>query len=312
MNAATAVMADTPALPQAAGLGRTLGVLMRREFWEYRALWRAPLAVAVLFALVALFPIQMHFDLSNADMLGSREQRVAIATIVQWALSVPLYLTSGFVLTYYLLDCLYAERKDRSILFWKSLPVSDGRTVLSKALVALVVVPLGVFVLSLLSYLVFSGLWEVRVLVGRAPPLLNFDAREWLRTEIVLLGMTLLAMLWYAPVAAFLLVMSAWWRRAPWLWATLLPIVAGLFEFFAFGTHYVRNFIAYRSFGIWAILGVQHANIISHDAARPVGSLMEVFDFRAAFFAPGLWLGVAATVILVMVAARIRRYRDDT
>ena len=72
--------------------------------------------------------------------------------------STPLVL----VLTFYLLDCLYAERKDRSILFWKSLPVSDAATVASKLLVALAVVPLGVYVVAILSDLLFSAIIAVR------------------------------------------------------------------------------------------------------------------------------------------------------
>ena len=73
------------------------------------------------------------------------------------------------VLSYYLLDCLSAERRDRSILFWKSLPVSDGLTVASKLLTAFVVVPLGVFLLAMVTYFVFALIIAVRVAIGTAP-----------------------------------------------------------------------------------------------------------------------------------------------
>ena len=292
--------------------GGVLLTLVRREFWEHRALWLAPLAVAALLALVAAIG-RVHIDMEEAPDLTSESQRVALFSIIQFVLAIPLYLVAVFVGSYYLLDCLYAERKDRSILFWKSLPVSDGLTVCSKLLVALVVVPFGVFALALLAHLVYTAILGARVSLGSLPPVLSWNSYEWLRTEAVMFLVTLFAVLWWAPIAGYLLLVSAWVRRAPILWSTLPFVLGPVLEWVAFGTRYLLGFIDYRVNGIWEILGVGHVNIVSkHGLHHPVGSALEVLDFRHALTAIDLWLGLAVTAALVYAAIRIRRYRDDT
>ena len=101
-------------------------------------------------------------------------------------------------------------------------------------------------------------------------------------------------------------------RRAPILWATLPFVLGPVLEWVAFGTRYLLGFIDYRVNGIWEILGVGHANIVSKHGLHPVGTALEVLDFRHAVTAIDLWLGLAATAALVYAAIRIRRYRDDT
>ena len=306
---------DSPrsdAAPAAKRPGEVLLTLVRRELWEHRALWLAPLVVAALLALVAAIG-RVHIDMDEAPDLTSESQRVALFSIIQFVLAIPLYLVAVFVGSYYLLDCLYAERKDRSILFWKSLPVSDGLTVCSKLLVALVVMPFGVFALALLAHLVYTAILGARVSLGSLPPVLSWNSYEWLRTEAVMFLVTLFAVLWWAPIAGYLLLVSAWVRRAPILWSTLPFVVGPVLEWVAFGTRYLLGFIDYRVNGIWEILGVGHVNIVSkHGLHHPVGSALEVLDFRHALTAIDLWLGLAVTAALVYAAIRIRRYRDDT
>jgi ABC-2 type transport system permease protein len=306
---------DSPrsdAAPAAKRPGEILLTLVRREFWEHRALWLAPLCMAALLALVAAIG-RIHIDMDEGPGLTSESQRVALFSIIQFVLAMPLYLVALFVGSYYLLDCLYAERKDRSILFWKSLPVSDGLTVCSKLLVALVVVPFGVFALALLAHLVYSAILGARVSLGSLPPVLTWNSYEWLRTEAVMFLVTFFAVLWWAPIAGYLLLISAWVRRAPILWATLPFVLGPVLEWVAFGTRYLLGFIDYRVNGIWEILGVGHVNIVSkHGLHHPVGTALEVLDFRRALTSIDLWLGLAATAALVYAAIRIRRYRDDT
>ena len=309
-------LADTTPGPSSAaapavtrGRGEVLVTLVRREFWEHRALWLAPLVIVGLVALSTAIG-RVHIELDDAERLGSSPE--ALLSIVQLVLAVPLYITSVFVGSYYLLDSLYAERKDRSILFWKSLPVSDGLTVGAKLLVGLVVVPFGVFALALVADAVYTAILETRVVLGNVPRVLNWSTREWLRTEAVMFLATLFAVLWWAPIAGYLLLVSAWVRRAPILWATLPLVLGPVLEWVAFGTRYLLSFSDYRINGIWGILGAGHLNIVSKHGLHPVGTALEVLDLRGAFTAIDLWLGLAATVALVYAAIRIRRYRDDT
>ena len=296
--------------------GRTLLTLLRREFWEHRALWIAPLVVAALLALLSALgrhaSVDMDGRLPGFNGVLTQQNKVALFTIVQWGLSVPLYIVMLLCVSWYLCDCLYAERRDRSILFWKSLPVSDELTVLSKLLTALVAAPLVVFALALLAHLVFFAIFKVRVGMGNLPAVLTWNTYEWFRTEVTMLVMLLISALWYAPIAAALLVLSVATRR-PLLWATLVPVVAPILEQVALGTHYLRDFIAYRAFGIWGTLALPHQSVVSrHHGLHPVGSLLEDLNFRGAFTDMDLWLGLAAAAALTYAAVRLRRYRDDT
>ncbi len=304
MNTNTAELAPVRAPMRRAGTLDTLTALALREFWEHRALWIAPLAVE---GLVAVSLLIGRINLGLPDQVLTPQQKVAIFSIAQWALAQPLFAVTTIVVGFYLLDCLYAERKDRSILFWKSLPVSDGLTVGSKCLVAAVIVPLGVFVLATVANLVLAA-----ILAARIPGVLSWSSYEWLRTEAVLLIEVTLAVLWYAPIAAALLLFSAWIKRSPILWATIVPVLAPIIERIALGTDYLFRFEQYRINGIWHRLALG-ANVFgSFQHLPPVGIVLEAFNLRGAFTDIDLWLGVIAAIAMAYGAARVRRYRDDT
>ncbi len=291
------------------GAGSALAMLVRREFWEHRALWIAPLVVAALM-VVSAFVASVKYSLTHADMHHDGSDGMTMFSVMQSAVSMPLALVTLIVLSFYLLDCLYAERKDRSILFWKSLPVSDNLTVLSKLLVALLVVPLGVFALGLLVSLSFVGIWELNVALGRLPPIPGWDTLAWLKGEMALLACLMVGVLWYAPFAAYLLAVSAWARRSPFLWATVPVVLAPLLERMAFGTTYLWKLLAYRTYGIWQTLfPYPH---LGRGRADALASVFGQLRFGAAFSDVDLWLGLAVSAALVFAAIRLRRYRDDT
>jgi ABC-2 type transport system permease protein len=285
-------------------------MLVRREFWEHRALWLAPLVMLGLVALCAAIG-RIHLGVEESASVQGEAQRVAVLTIIQAVLAVPLYVVAMFVVSFYLLDCLYSERKDRSILFWKSLPVSDGLTVCAKLLVALVVVPLGVFVLALLAHLLCTAILGLRVLSGTVPAVFTWSTYEWLRTGWVMLLVTLLAALWYAPLAGYLLVMSAWVRRAPVLLGTLPVVIGPILEWLAFGTRHFMDFINYRLNGVWWLLGVHNTRLVTKHGLYSVGTALEVLNFRAVLTSVDLWLGLMVTGALLYAAIRVRRFRDD-
>ena len=304
MNANAATIAPAGALTRRAGPLDTMVALARRELWEHRSLWIAPLVVEGLLAISLLLG-RINMDLPEGVLTA--QQRIAIFTIAQWALAQPLFIVTAVCVAFYLLDCLYAERKDRSILFWKSLPLSDELTVASKFLVAAVVVPLGVFLLAAAAGLVFAAIIAVRVPGG-----LTWSTYEWLRTELVLLLEVILGVLWYSPIAGALLLFSAWIRRNPILWASLVPLVAPVVERVALGTHYIWNFEVYRTNGIWHKLTLGPDVFGSFHHLPPVGVVLDTFNIRGAFADIDLWLGVIAAIAMAYAAARVRRYRDDT
>jgi ABC-2 type transport system permease protein len=301
-----------PAAPEGAtapDARRTLRTLMQRELWEHPALWRAPVVVAAVLALCTIFSVSLGIQINDERLsLIGESERIIVLNMSQVVWAVIMCLVTGVVASFYALDCLYAERKDRSILFWKSMPVSDGLTVLSKFVLIIAVLPAFTFVLASLSHLLALAIWKVRVATGGVPDVVAWSIVAWLRGEVVILLCMLLGVLWYAPLTAAALLLSSWVKRSPILWATLPLILLPIFEYIVFRTHYVWHFIQYRCNGVWDLL--THRD--GHEVLSGQGKLLNDLNWAAAFGSPGLWLGLIAAAAMLYGAARIRRYRDDT
>src|SRR5439155_7448087 len=143
---------------------------IRREVWENRSLWVAPGIVAAVMQFGFLIStMTLRHGISAAVPLDQAEQRAAIEMPLDMTAGL-LMLTAFIVGVFYCLDALHGERRDRSILFWKSLPVSDRTTVLSKATIPLVVLPLVTFAIVVAAQLVML-LWTSALLIthGMSP-----------------------------------------------------------------------------------------------------------------------------------------------
>jgi ABC-2 type transport system permease protein len=288
--------------------------LIRREYWEHRSLWLGPLAVALFMVAVTLLP---RFNLNMGDFnnqsLPPVEALRGMFAIAVWFFDLALYLTMSIVVWFYASDCLYAERRDRSILFWKSMPVSDTKTVLSKVLVAVAIEPLGVYVLTAMTSLVVSGVFIVRAHLGNIP-FAFWDTGTWLRVQLFTLLTTLIASLWYAPLVGYLMLVSAWARRNVQLWVFLPPLVAIFLEWRAFGTQHFWQMLRYRLNGPWPA-SFQSAFAQGGGPGTLAGVPGKAFSsssILAIFGNVDLWLGLAVAALFIVVAIRIRRYRDDT
>jgi len=274
--------------------------LVRRELWEHGSLVWAPLAMALTIIVVSLVSGMVKgsvdIDLGEArplpELFGDAEKQRGIFKLVMAGLVLPQLLVAFVVVFFYLLDCLFTERRDRSILFWKSLPVSDAKTVLSKLFVALVAVPLWSWALSLVVGLVVFGVVAAQVSGTPAAGLGTWHGVTWLAVQASLLGKLAIGVLWYLPVAGWLLLVSVLAKRAPFLWATLPFLVLSLAERIALGSNVVGALVAQRLFGF-----------------REEVSLMSEFPLLAS---PGLWIGVAVGAALVYAAIRVRRRSDDS
>jgi ABC-2 type transport system permease protein len=147
--------------------------------------------------------------------------------------------------------------------------------------------------------------------------LMSGDTGVWLRIHGLMLAALAVAVLWYAPIAAYLMLISAWARRNVFLWALLPPILLLIAERVAFNTGYLKDFIGWRFGGIWATVGAasgldQLEGKVKSDEAGSVEAILDTIDLGVAFTSVDLWLGLAAAAGLVWLAVRIRRYRDDT
>jgi ABC-2 type transport system permease protein len=228
-------------------------------------------------------------------------------------------LISGFmciVVFFYLIDCLFTERRDRSILFWKSMPVSDTQVVLSKFVTAMLVVPAGVILLSAATQLLLLGIWNARFagsLVGMMTP--DWDILSWFHSMAIEGALMLGGIMWYAPIAAYFLLLSVFVKRMVFLWAVIPLIAAPLLEFLFLRSSHVAEFIGQRFGGYAKELNIDPVNIrMTHDGPDMprVQDLYDSFDMSGMFTSLEAWVGMAAAAVLLFVAIRIRRYRDDS
>jgi len=287
---------DTPAVPAA----RHFSWSLRRELWENRSIYLAPLAVAAVF-LVGFFIHWLGVSRRMAAFaaLDSARRLHAIRTPFDIAAGL-IMLTGAIVALFYCLDALQGERRDRSILFWKSLPVSDLQTVLAKAAVPIVVVQLVTYVITIATQLVMLVFMSA---VLRANGLnLAIGARlEFPRMSMLLLyHLFAVHALWYAPIYAWLILVSVWARRTPFLWAFLPPLAVYALERVLLGTSYLTRLLKDRL----------TAGMVAFRAAgtMPMDPMTHVTPGR--FLAsPGLWLGLAVAAAFLFAAARLRRYR---
>ena len=265
--------------------------LVRRELWEHRGLIWAPLAMALTIIVLSLLGAAQDIALPGVVVVRDADEQRDFLSTLMIGLLVPQLLAGLVVVFFYLLDGLFTERRDRSILFWKSLPVSDTKTVLSKLFVALVAMPLWIWALSLLVGLVVFGVLAAKVSNTPAAALGTWHGEDWLVLQATLLGKLAVKALWYLPVAGWLLLVSALAKRAPFLWATLPFLVLSLAERIALGTNVMGALVAQRLFGF-----------------REEVSLMSEFSLLAS---PDLWIGVAIGAALVYAAIRVRQRSDD-
>jgi ABC-2 type transport system permease protein len=300
----------------AARQGRPYWWSVRRELWENRSIWIAPLAAAgfVLFGFTISLVHKPHTMKALASL--SPEKQMALRFAPFGIVAAALILTTVVVGVFYCLGTLYNERRDRSILFWKSMPVSDLTTVLAKATIPLVILPVIAFAVVCATQLVML-LFNSIALASHQTELTQLWStvplfRLW---GIVLYALGTLT-LWQAPLYAYFLALSASVKKGPFLWAVLPPIAFSVFEKLAFDTSYVSKVIHDRLFGSFgaAFTGVSGHTTFGDGKAggspHSQGFHLPVPDPVRFFTTPGLWIGLVVAVGLFALAVWLRRRRE--
>lgn len=282
--------------------GQRLYWSVSRELWENRSIYLAPLAVAAVFLAGFLIGLVWLPDRIRAALaLSGMEQHDAIERpYVMVALM--LMLIGMIVAVFYCLDALYGERRDRSVLFWKSLPVSDLVTVISKASIPILVLPLVTFVVTVATQLVMLLLSSAVLAASGMDAAIVWGDVPFVKTSAInLFHLVAIHGIWYAPFYGWLLMVSAWAKRTPFLWAVLPPLALGVVEKMAFNTSYFATLVRYRFMGASAGAGAP-AGGMTMDMLMPdpVGHFVTV---------PGLWIGLAVTAAFLFAAERLRRVR---
>jgi len=327
---------------------RKFPLLLRREYWEHRSgFLLAPLIAGGVFLLLSLMgfgvgemaarrakgnielgdsqvqvngidlsAITANMDASDLEKLGHGID-VSLLMAASWP-----FIVLAFVVFFYCLGALYDERKDRSVLFWKSLPLSDSQTVLSKVATATLVAPLfalGAALLTMFGFLVLIGVF---VMVHGGDPLaMVFGPASPLAVAGEFLAMLPIYALWAMPTVGWLLLCSAWAKGKPFLWAIMIPLFAGiivswfdLMQLFDLSSAWFWQNIVGRSLlsavpGSWLTLGDLGES--GFHGVDSLGSLVSLRNSYATLLTPQLWIGVAAGAAMIFGAIRLRRWRDE-
>jgi ABC-2 type transport system permease protein len=276
---------------------------VRRELLEHRSIYLAPLAIAGVILLGFVFVLfSLPHTMRTLASLDSAQQRDTLAQ--PYDIAAGLIMAAAFLVSiFYSIDALYGERRDRSILFWKSLPVSDLTTVLAKASIPLFVLPLLAFAITVVTQSIMLLLSSMVLLASGLSVAPLWTQLQLYQVLLILLYHLVTAhMLWYAPFYAWLLLVSAWARRAPFLWAVMPPLAIGIFEKIAFHSSNFASLLNDRFSG-----GSDAVSSMMGDLPFHPGMHLDPGAFLAA---PGLWIGLACAAIFLAAAARLRRYRE--
>ncbi len=325
-------------------------LLLRREFWEHKGgfFW-APLVAGAISLVLTIMAIGVgevalrkagkagelqiageNVIVNGLDLgmlskkLGAKEMQDLAGGVdlsLFMAASWPL-IVLAFVVFFYCLGALYDERKDRSVLFWKSLPLSDRDTVLSKAASALLVAPtiaIAAALATMLGYmLVFSA---VVMLHGGNPMQLLWGPGSPLAVAAQFIAAIPVYALWALPTVGWLLLCSAWARSKPFLWAIMIPVFAGIFVswfdlmqmFNLESTWFWKNVVARMLLsvapGSW--MDVAQFEHIDVDGPQGIRNLLSLKLMYSVLLTTQLWAGVVAGVAMILGAIRLRRWRDD-
>ncbi|HEX3397202.1 MAG TPA: hypothetical protein VHS76_10915 [Steroidobacteraceae bacterium] len=284
--------------------------LIRREFWENRAIWMIPAVFGGLLLLAALFG-----QVSIPRLTSPKESEEAAAAFLV-IVGAMFYLVMGVYSTWYLLDCLYTDRRDRSILFWKSLPISDSTTVLCKLLVGMLIIPLVYFAAADATALLGAFILSIRARASIGSSLWNGGI--WWQVQVLWMYAIVTAGLWYLPIAGWLLLVSAWAKRAVMLWAVLPPLLVYILERVFFGTRTVGHLINRRLTGLPSVSFNGSKYMWTHDGGVvdnvnhvPVPDVWHLINPSGFFTSAETWIGVAVGIALIIAAIQLRMRRSE-
>jgi ABC-2 type transport system permease protein len=244
----------------------------------------------------------MHYAEKMHAALGMDVNKQRTVLEQPYAFVAMLILCTGFlVAVFFCLDALYGERRDRSILFWKSLPVSDFVVVLAKATIPLLVIPAIAFAVILATQFAVLLMSTVMLLASGQSATAPWTEIPWAQITVVLLyGLATLS-IWYAPLYAWLLLASGWAPRAPFLWAVLPPLALAVAEKIAFGTWYIGEMLHY-------FFSAEYRQAFSVEGGLPIDQLSNLDPVKF-FSTPSVWVGLMVAAILLVLASLLRRYR---
>lgn len=279
-------------------LVRQYGTLIWRELLEHKNLFfggPAVLAALILagMAWIANFGSQdvIAVLLVRAGTITEGMSGSALAPLLM-PLSIPFVIALYLCLLSYLINTLYQDRRDQSILFWQSMPVSNLKTVTSKLITACFVAPLFMVAVVLVVLLVLAFAISVLASLNDVDTVGLGQMLSAIANCGLLIYLTIvLASLWLFPTVGWLLLFSAFARSQPLLWAICTFILVTLLEGFVFDSQYLANWAESRS-GFYRYLVLQPG------------------DFVDRLFTYDMLFGIALGAMVITGATYMRRFID--
>ncbi|MBD8898413.1 hypothetical protein [Rhodanobacter sp. DHG33] len=318
---------------------KTFYWLVKREFWEHRGgfLW-APVITGGVFLLLNLMGIVAGEVLGNfnahSDFIGNNmgllnralsdndATRIGVGLdFVMLSTSMFTSIVLGFVVFFYFLGALYDDRRDRSLLFWKSLPLSDTATVLSKVVAGTVLAPAIAVVCGVLTGIGMLLLFAITLSFHGVSLWHLLTYAHPFRVTANLIGAIPLYALWALPSAGWLLLCSAWARSKPFLWAAVLPVAVGMvlawFKLMSGrifdGGWYWHDVFARALLSVFPGTWLGQRNFVEAGGG-PEHTLdfLNLGNAYSVMATPSFWIGAVAGLALLAAAIWLRRWRDDT
>lgn len=297
--------------------------LIRREIWEHRSIYVTPMAIASIVTLGVLamlifasgFAAELDAVIFGATNIAGETERKAALTLYFLGTSWLFLVALAILTVFYCLDSLYAERKDKSILFWRSMPVTDAETVISKLIIALLVIPvaaiIGIIVTHLVN-LVVTSVWvsmkggDASLLIWGSVSLLD----NWLAAVIAILATGI----WMSPFIGWFLFVSAYTKRSPLLMAFMPLFLLALLEKIILRTHVFAEHVLGRGDGMPLIRTDNIKRFFDEEQWRIVEgatSLLVHLDIVRFLTSSATWAGIIVCGLLSTAAIYVRRYRDE-
>ncbi len=285
--------------------------LVHREFIEHRgAFFLAPLVlVAIVFALTLLA--------FSVDRLDTRFSGQLLTVVPNWVfeagfagLAAAWLAYLGFVLFFYCADGFAADKRNNAMLFWKSMPVSDFKVLLSKLTAALTILPGSIFVIALVSILLMFGVAYVTTMIAGlgSATLLGSISVIYGQMALVFVVVMVCGLLWYLPYIALVGAMGSVVGRWAIPLALLLPTIVSALEWVTLGgAHpFDTHTYAYLEYRSQMPVSVTHLDRV-WEGQEAFNATLFITDFLQKFDWLQVGIGAVFAFAILYLAAEYRR-----
>jgi ABC-2 type transport system permease protein len=307
--------------------------LIRREFWENRSLWMVPAVVAGILTVLSVYMliavlVNHNQTVNNVDLANGTHFQIddmpdfsntddeSITELVRFGTLMLGAIFSGlmqFVVFFYLLDSLYAERRDRSVLFWRSMPVSDVRSVLSKLATACVATTAITFVVTVAFELVLLVLLMILgSSLGAHPWALLAHPGAFVGAWLMLAYGLIVQTIWYLPFYGWYMLASSWAKKVPFLWAILVPAGVMFAELWVFHTgKFARMLLEYKLRWLQLAFDQDPFSVGNLKHLNLSGPIVGIGNIGQLLASPSLWIGLVLAAGFTYGAIWLRRKRSE-